>query len=357
MTRIKYYFGLFILFFGMNGWGQLLIKNSGGNEVLRLTQAGNVAIGTTNFNPDARLYVSGSSLTNLDYKIKNGPIMTAYTTLYSRDLGNPNNNHLALEGITSNLAADDGSSYHISVHGVVINSAKQQMSSGSLGYINCGQGAYCGVQGYIFPVSEYLSSLVTMAGNFVNERVGNNDYGVWIKGENPLYVEGGGTARFVNGASINSAIKGIITFGDDDEFNINRNTSTNRLYIAANTGHVEVRANATTGIINLVASQVQFNGVTQWSSDVRLKEEIQSIADGLEAVKKLRPVSYHRKQNPLSNKEVGLVAQEVEKVLPELVTEDADGYKYINYVGIIPVLIKAIQEQEERIRQLEQGRK
>jgi hypothetical protein len=49
---------------------------------------------------------------------------------------------------------------------------------------------------------------------------------------------------------------------------------------------------------------------------------------------------------------LGFVAQEVQQLFPELVQQDADGYLYIDYVGLIPVLVESVKEQQEQIDEL-----
>ena len=54
----------------------------------------------------------------------------------------------------------------------------------------------------------------------------------------------------------------------------------------------------------------------------------------------------------LAGDQVGLVAQDVEAVLPELVSEDDDGYKHVSYQHLTAVLIEAIKEQDAAVRRL-----
>jgi hypothetical protein len=54
-----------------------------------------------------------------------------------------------------------------------------------------------------------------------------------------------------------------------------------------------------------------------------------------------------KRRNQLSTTQVGIVAQDVEAVLPEAVTTDADGYKSVRYDNLIPLLIEAIKEQDQ----------
>ena len=64
--------------------------------------------------------------------------------------------------------------------------------------------------------------------------------------------------------------------------------------------------------------------------------------------------SLNNNANASSKLQYGFIAQEIEKVIPELVTEDSNGYKAVNYIGVIPVLTQAIQEQQKEIEQLKE---
>lgn len=91
------------------------------------------------------------------------------------------------------------------------------------------------------------------------------------------------------------------------------------------------------------------NGVSQLS-DVRYKEHLAPLAYGLDEVTALRPVSYNWRDGPVDEVHFGLVAQEVAQVLPELVEGDeADGPLSLNYSELVPVLVSAVQEQQEEI--------
>ncbi len=91
---------------------------------------------------------------------------------------------------------------------------------------------------------------------------------------------------------------------------------------------------------------------TGWScsSDQRLKTNILSINNGLDAVLALQGVTYNWKADPEAQAKVsGFIAQEVEKVLPNLVTEDSNGYKSLNTTGIIPYLVEAVKTQNGKL--------
>src|SRR5262249_8330092 len=90
--------------------------------------------------------------------------------------------------------------------------------------------------------------------------------------------------------------------------------------------------------------------VTQ-NSDARLKQGISNLGYGLPEVMRLRPVTWIWKQKPEQGTQLGLIAQDVEKIVPELVStgKDEAQTKGINYIGLVPVTIKAIQEQQAQI--------
>ncbi len=72
----------------------------------------------------------------------------------------------------------------------------------------------------------------------------------------------------------------------------------------------------------------------------------------------LNPVNYQWKTDEYpemkfsNGTQLGFIAQDVEKIIPEVVTTNNEGYKGISYEKIVPVLTSAIQEQEKKIEQL-----
>jgi hypothetical protein len=103
-----------------------------------------------------------------------------------------------------------------------------------------------------------------------------------------------------------------------------------------------------------VTGDVVANGFTL-TSDARLKTNIQAITDALAIVRKLQGVSYdwNRAAYPergfSARPQIGVLAQQVEGVLPELVSTDASGFKSVNYTGFIPVLIEGMKQQADQL--------
>ncbi len=85
-------------------------------------------------------------------------------------------------------------------------------------------------------------------------------------------------------------------------------------------------------------------------SDIRIKENIKTIDNALEKVNKLRGVEFNKIGS--EEKSIGVVAQEIEKVLPEVVKEDDKGMKSVAYGNIVGVLIEAIKDQQKQIDEL-----
>ena len=97
-------------------------------------------------------------------------------------------------------------------------------------------------------------------------------------------------------------------------------------------------------------ASVLSNGDVVAYSDERLKENIQTIPDALDKVCKLRGVSYEKD----GEQSIGVIAQEVEKVVPEVVktAEDEMQTKAVAYGNLVGLLIEAIKEQQEEINKL-----
>ncbi len=91
------------------------------------------------------------------------------------------------------------------------------------------------------------------------------------------------------------------------------------------------------------------------TSDKREKTGIENLNYGLKEVLALQPVSFNWKITPDSDKQLGLIAQDVRKVLPEVVVgNEAKETLGMNYAELVPVLINAIKEQQKQIDQLKE---
>ncbi|MDR0207520.1 MAG: tail fiber domain-containing protein [Bacteroidales bacterium] len=160
-----------------------------------------------------------------------------------------------------------------------------------------------------------------------------------------------------------------------------------------------VKANGNTGIFNNNPSvaleigsssnirQVKVNGNIVWGSDVRMKENIKDLSSSLDQLKQLQSVSYNLKEEKkeevipekfladdvdiealkteiskvpkhneylLSRNFYGFLAQDVQKLFPDLVYADDEGMLSVDYIGMIPLLVNGLQEQQQLIENLQQ---
>ena len=89
------------------------------------------------------------------------------------------------------------------------------------------------------------------------------------------------------------------------------------------------------------------------TSDIRFKNDIQSIDNPIELLNRLNGVSF--KWINTETKSYGLIAQELEKVMPELVSTTNDT-KSVMYIPIIAILIEAIKQQQKEIEEIRNGK-
>ena len=104
------------------------------------------------------------------------------------------------------------------------------------------------------------------------------------------------------------------------------------------------------------ALTVLFDGTTtiagdlSINSDARLKANIISLGSTLAKVLQIDGKSYTMKKDENKKQKIGVLAQDIEKVFPELVSE-SNGVKSVNYQGLVPVLINALKEQDAKMNE------
>ena len=107
-----------------------------------------------------------------------------------------------------------------------------------------------------------------------------------------------------------------------------------------------------------VTGRLRTTGINE-TSDVRLKKDIEPISDALSKVLSMDGVTYNWKTEEYPDMGLnddlqhGLIAQELEKIVPELVLTDKEGWKSIEYTHLVPILVEAIKEQQIVIAKLE----
>lgn len=144
--------------------------------------------------------------------------------------------------------------------------------------------------------------------------------------------------------------------GNDGEIQFNSGGSfgaSSNLFWDQTNGRLGVNDNTPDAALQVVGD-IYYTGVISDVSDRRLKTAITPLPSGqLDRLRALQAVSFRMKDSPHSRVELGLIAQDVEKVYPELVLTQSGGTKSLNYIGLIGPLIAALQEQQAQIEALE----
>ena len=122
-------------------------------------------------------------------------------------------------------------------------------------------------------------------------------------------------------------------------------------------GNVGIGTSAPTQKLHVVGN-ICYTGAIAACSDIRYKTDISPIRNPLEKIMQMQGVTYDWKikEYPnmnFSNKlQIGFIAQDVEKIFPEMVFTDNAGYKSIDYSRLTPVLVETIKIQQKQINEL-----
>jgi hypothetical protein len=138
------------------------------------------------------------------------------------------------------------------------------------------------------------------------------------------------------------------------------------IWHAKDGGNFGIGTLATTSNKCTIGGSLRVNGtiegtgdiVAYYSSDVKLKDNISNISFPLEKIEQLNGVQFawNSLAEDKTGEEYGVIAQEVERVLPLAVAERDNGYKAVRYEKLIPLLIESIKELSEKVKQLEGSR-
>ena len=110
---------------------------------------------------------------------------------------------------------------------------------------------------------------------------------------------------------------------------------------------------------NISGSQIEASGdvIAFGSSDERLKDNIQPISEPLYKLSKVGGYTFdwNDKQDTFEGSDVGVIAQEIEEILPEVVMTRGTGYKAVKYEKIVPLLIESIKELKQKVENIEKN--
>jgi trimeric autotransporter adhesin len=180
--------------------------------------------------------------------------------------------------------------------------------------------------------------------------------GFGSSGSNNIFI-GTQAGYFSNGSDklvISNSQSFPLILGDFKQHNVGIGT------IDMPTQTLDVNGNARfrsigSGTYNTALAITSDGTLTTATSDISMKKDIVSINQALQKVMEMNGVYFSWKNDNLNNRRVGFIAQEMEKVLPEVVfTNPVDGLKGINYPEITAVLAQAVKEQQQQIESTKQ---
>jgi hypothetical protein len=191
----------------------------------------------------------------------------------------------------------------------------------------------------------------------------------------PIFYDSGNTNYYgdfastsvINGLTMAGALQtaGSHTVGSSGTANIYMggtsgnyfrfHTNNSHTYFDGNVGDIHWRQGASTRFtFYMTSANMTINGSLTQNSDERVKENIVEIPNAIDKVKAMKGVYYNRTDFNTGVTKVGVLAQEVEAVLPELIVEAPDsGLKSVAYGELTAVLINAVKELEARVQELE----
>ena len=291
--------------------------------MMTIDSSGNVGIGTSS--PNDKVDISGS--TGDGYRLTDGTHTGVFRSISGGTILKTTTNHALIfcSNDTERMRID--SSWNLLV--VTTDSAMASASGGNEGIKLDGSQGQLQVTS-VSDVQMYLNRQST-------------------DGEIAVFRKDGTTVGSIGTASgystIGSGDTGLIFHSGDDAI-YGWNTSTN----AARGSAIDLGTNTRkfkdahfSGTVNAA----NFNT----TSDATLKTNVETLTGSLDAVKALRGVSYDWIDS--GNSEVGVIAQEVEAVVPDVVSTNDQGIKSVKYGNLVGVLIEAIKEQQQRIEALE----
>ena len=320
-------------------WRVAGTTNEATSNTQNIYQMGRIGIGTNN--PSKELSVVGNAVISKSLQIDseeagNG---TTRTGLY---FGTTTSG----EGITSNRTTTNGNQWGLDFW---TNNAKR-MSIASNGNVGIGK----------LDPGQKLDVVGTIRSNVmhINNGLSSGNY------NNPAelnFIRSAANDRWILGASLNGR--------GNDFFELVHINSSN---VFTNKVFVYNRTNSSLAI-NQSDPNASFRfyvngaagGTTTWSqsSDRRFKKDITPITNALDKIMKIDGVGYNWKADEFKEMsfdqrhQLGVIAQDIEKVLPEAVTVDDKGYYSVSYTTIIPVLVEAVKEQQNEILSLQKNQK
>ena len=295
---------------------------------------------------------------------------------------------LGLASFTANYFNTAGGSYSTSIGFSTHSSGQMALATGydteaegivsiAGGYRSTSPGSYSAALGFQSNSTPYASFVI---GRYNNDTTGNSD--TWVDTD-PLFIIGNGDDASTrhnaftvlkNGKTsinIDNPISALTIKGYDGTENNhlalidNNTTEVGKIYYTGDFffknsrtgGDFFFRDNTNANLMSLFnTGNLTIAGTLTQNSDARLKRDLSPLVSSLDKVTRLNGYHYYwREKARDEGLQTGFIAQEIEAIMPELVTTAEDGTKSVNYIGVIPYLaesIKELKKENEELRQM-----
>ncbi len=376
---------------GISGLGDALqiLAGSGSGVVSTFSSDGNLGVGTTN--PLGKLHVRNSSV--------GGTVSTAFDNIVVEDAVNSGLTFLSGNTAQTGLSFGDSDDHDIGrlmyrhtddrmsfivgdaeqmsikknllgigttdpthrlhvVSGATNTTAKFESTDSRASLILKDDATTIGVG--ISGMGDALQILAGSGAGVVSTFSADGNLGVGVTNPNVRLVVNSGSSL-----TDLTSTKGLVQIGvytgthmsfDSNEIQVSNNGVAGNLILQKFGGQIGIGTNSPSYLLH-VDGQVVATNVSA-SSDRRWKKNITTISGASTTLQKINPVSFRWRVEEFTEKDFddkkhyGVIAQELEEVLPELVNTDKEGYKSVDYLGMIGLLIKGFQERGQEIDQL-----
>ena len=213
------------------------------------------------------------------------------------------------------------------------------------------------VRGSLYATSSNEIGILDEGGNWAYKHTNDNSHYWYINDTERMHLDNNGLRvqtqyGYVDIGPSNGSYCHITT--DRSQFYFNQRLVVNSGQIQSYDEDLNLnRTGSTTARLRITSGSTISDQDLTVNSDERIKDNIKQIDGALEKVQAIRGVTYNRIDTDDPEKEhTGVIAQDVEKVLPQVVHEDGQGIKSVAYGNMVGLLIEAIKEQQTQIDDL-----
>ena len=231
-------------------------------------------------------------------------------------------------------------------------------ASTAMGYDTTASGYYSTAMGYQTTASGDASTAIGFLTRASNVRATAMGYQTEASGDTSTamgeFTKASGGVSTAMGYETTASDRSSLVIG---EYNLLGSTVTNSAtqFSTENTAFVIGNGtwdNRSDALTVLFDGTTTISGDLSINSDARLKANIISLGSTLAKLLQIDGKSYTMKKDENKKQKIGVLAQDIEKVFPELVSE-SNGVKSVNYQGLVPVLINALKEQDNKMNEQE----